>query len=103
MSQLDSKFFVNLGTKTRLKTYSRVNMHNFFGGDRGLLAIVDFSVTLTVLLWVIPCQVDQFQDTSHFTISDFDEILIVASTTFQTRFCKVSATDNQWLVYNHHL
>ena len=38
----------------------------------------------------------------NFTISDFDEILPVASTTFQTRFCKVSASDNQWLVYNHH-
>ena len=34
--------------------------------------------------------------------SDFDEILPVASTTFQTRFCKVSASDNQWLVHKHH-
>ena len=31
----------------------------------------------------------------HFTISDFEEILLVASNAFQTRFCKVSATDNQ--------
>ena len=38
----------------------------------------------------------------HFTISDFDEILLVASNAFQTKFCIVSALDNQWLVYNHH-
>ena len=38
----------------------------------------------------------------RITISDFDEILLVASNTFQTRFCKVSALDNQWLVHNHH-
>ena len=38
----------------------------------------------------------------HFTISDFDEILPVASYTFQTRFDKVLISDNQWLVYKHH-
>ena len=34
----------------------------------------------------------------HFIIPDFDDILTVASTTFQTMFCKVSASENQWSV-----
>ena len=37
-----------------------------------------------------------------FTISDFDEIIVVASKSFQIGFCKILALDNQWLVNNDH-
>ena len=61
-----------------------------------------FAMTYTGLSWgPFHGKWTNFRKHSHFTISDFDEILQVASTTFQTRFCKVSASDNQ-LVYTHH-